>query len=231
MNWVLLSFAVITPMSTSIGLAFTRREYALRQVSQVRSSLLSIYSANIYWDWDEVKYKETTTSSVKKGNDDDRSKSIVAAPSSSPPPNIEVTVVGGRKSRVHVIDWEEFADEVLTEVLQLCIDLTSMLTLPNITRARHRVTSVGKREAKEINIVSFRLHRKIHVHLVQLGLFCERLKRHGLLPNEATRIRQWECDATDGIGKVNFRLILVHMNSILLKNKELIYLLFSFFVK
>ena len=199
MNWVLLSFAVITPMSTSIGLAFTRREFALRLVSQVRSSLLSIYSANIYWDWDEVKYKKTTESSVK-GGDDDGSKSTTAAPS-PPTTEIEVSIVGGRKSRCHKIDWEEFADEVLTEVLQLCIDLTNMLTLPNITRARHRVTSVGQREAKEINIVSFKLHRRIHAHLVQLGLFCERLKQHGLLPNEATRIRQWERDATDGIGK------------------------------
>jgi hypothetical protein len=51
MNWVLLSFAVITPMSSSIGMAFKRREQALEHLAVIKSTLLNIYSAHACWDW------------------------------------------------------------------------------------------------------------------------------------------------------------------------------------
>jgi hypothetical protein len=51
MSWVLLSFAVITPMSASIGMAFSRREKALEHLSVIKSTLFSIYSAHACWDW------------------------------------------------------------------------------------------------------------------------------------------------------------------------------------
>ena len=38
MNWVLLSFAVITPMSASIGMAFARREQALVHLAVLKST-------------------------------------------------------------------------------------------------------------------------------------------------------------------------------------------------
>ena len=51
MNWVLLSFVVITPMSASIGMAFSRRDQALEHISVLKSTLVCIYIAHASWDW------------------------------------------------------------------------------------------------------------------------------------------------------------------------------------
>lgn len=51
MNWVFLSFAVITPMSASIGMAFVRRDQALFHLATLKATLLNLYSANACWDW------------------------------------------------------------------------------------------------------------------------------------------------------------------------------------
>lgn len=51
MNWVLLSFAVITPLANSISMAFTRREKALTCIAVLRASLVQLYLAHSIWDW------------------------------------------------------------------------------------------------------------------------------------------------------------------------------------
>lgn len=51
MNWVLLSFAVVTPITAVIGMAFTRRENALRDLANLRATLLQLYIAHAIWDW------------------------------------------------------------------------------------------------------------------------------------------------------------------------------------
>jgi hypothetical protein len=51
MQWVLLSFAVITPLSAAIGMAFNRREAALIQISEFKATVLNLYSAHVCWDW------------------------------------------------------------------------------------------------------------------------------------------------------------------------------------
>lgn len=51
LDWVLLSFAVITPMATSIGMAFSRRERALAHLVAIRATVLEIYSSHACWDW------------------------------------------------------------------------------------------------------------------------------------------------------------------------------------
>jgi hypothetical protein len=51
MNWVLLSFAVITPLSASISMAFSRREGALIAIAEIKSTIFNLYSAHISWDW------------------------------------------------------------------------------------------------------------------------------------------------------------------------------------
>ena len=205
MNWVLLSFSVITPMSTSIGLAFKRREKALAQLCIFKTTLLAIYSAHIYWDWDKVKYSTVSTAEMKNDDDDqavdDDRQQQTSTNTTATTNTVTTTTVGGRITQSQKINWEEYSNEVLNVILKLCIDITRMLTLPYSTRARHRVTKYGKKEAKTIDKISFNLYRNIHVHLVNLGLFCEKLKCHGLLPNEATRIRQWERDITEQIGK------------------------------
>ena len=51
MNWILLSFAAISPVSSAVRFAFGRREAALVQMAVLRSSLLDLYSAHAEWDW------------------------------------------------------------------------------------------------------------------------------------------------------------------------------------
>lgn len=52
MNWVLLSFAVVTPISAVIGMAFSRRETALRDLADMRSTIMQLYISHAIWDWD-----------------------------------------------------------------------------------------------------------------------------------------------------------------------------------
>ena len=51
MNWVLLSFAVITPLASSVSMAFARREQALSCIAVLRATLLQMYLAHAVWDW------------------------------------------------------------------------------------------------------------------------------------------------------------------------------------
>ena len=43
MDWVLLSFAVITPMSASIGMAVAQREQGLQHFAMVKTTLWNLY--------------------------------------------------------------------------------------------------------------------------------------------------------------------------------------------
>ena len=51
MDWVLLGFAVVTPLSLAIGIAFRRRERALIDIARFRSFSYQIYLAHSLWDW------------------------------------------------------------------------------------------------------------------------------------------------------------------------------------
>lgn len=162
MDWVLLSFAVITPMSASISMAFTRREQALQHLASVKTTLWNIYSAHACWDWSKPGKPETG----RAGCD---------------------------------IDWQEHGDRVLLAIIQLTQDLTRMLTLPNSSRARHRVTPCGEEESHKIMNVRLQLHRSIYRRVNDLTSLCEIFKLQGLPPNEATRVRQWERNVTERI--------------------------------
>ena len=52
MNWVLLSFAVITPIGAALTMAFSRREMALQQIAILHSTFLELYTSHAIWDWD-----------------------------------------------------------------------------------------------------------------------------------------------------------------------------------
>jgi hypothetical protein len=90
------------------------------------------------------------------------------------------------------VDWLDHSDQALTEIVRLTHDLSRFLTLPNSTRARHRVLYFGRKEAARTNKVGFELFESSLVHLGKLSALCEIMKREGLPPNEATRVRQWE---------------------------------------
>eukprot|EP00585_Thalassiosira_rotula_P004703 CAMPEP_0196139210 /NCGR_PEP_ID=MMETSP0910-20130528/6572_1 /TAXON_ID=49265 /ORGANISM="Thalassiosira rotula, Strain GSO102" /LENGTH=554 /DNA_ID=CAMNT_0041399911 /DNA_START=94 /DNA_END=1758 /DNA_ORIENTATION=+ len=51
MDWVLLGFAVITPLSLSIGIAFRRRERALVEIAKFRSFAFQLFLSHCIWDW------------------------------------------------------------------------------------------------------------------------------------------------------------------------------------
>lgn len=50
-DFILLGFAVITPITVSIGLAFRRREQALYEIRRIRSCCFQIYTSHGIWDW------------------------------------------------------------------------------------------------------------------------------------------------------------------------------------
>lgn len=52
MDWVLLGFAVVTPLSLTIGIAFKRRERALIEIAKFRSFAFQLLLAHCVWDWD-----------------------------------------------------------------------------------------------------------------------------------------------------------------------------------
>jgi hypothetical protein len=70
------------------------------------------------------------------------------------------------------------------------------------------VTSAGKKESAEILAIMFKLNRSILVRMCRLSKLCEVLKREGLPPNEATRIRQWERFVSEKFGKYDIVFVL-----------------------
>jgi hypothetical protein len=143
MNWVLLSFAVITPITSSIRMAFSRRELALTQIATLRATFVELYTAHAIWDW---------------GKESGRKKSNV--------------------------NWVHHSDEVMQEIHGICKEVTRILTLPSFTRARHKVTYFGKKEAHQAEDVVRRLETSINKRFGRLAELCEIVKYEGLPPNE-----------------------------------------------
>ena len=161
MNWILLSFAVITPLSSSIGMAFQRRDLALNHMASMKATMLHIYSAHVCWDW---------------------------------------ALASGKKGRSSDYDWLGHSDTVLELYLQLSHELCRLLTLPTSSRAWHRVTSRGRREAAMTEKVLMDLQVSISDHICHTTQLAEKVKYQGLPPNEATRLRMWERIVSERIG-------------------------------
>jgi len=53
MDWFIVGFAVVGPMSASLTMSFNRREAALMSFSQIRSYAYHIYLGHALWDWDD----------------------------------------------------------------------------------------------------------------------------------------------------------------------------------
>jgi hypothetical protein len=58
MDWIVLGFAVVTPLSVTITLAFRRRERALYEISRIRSFCFQIYLAHAIWNWDSGRGRD-----------------------------------------------------------------------------------------------------------------------------------------------------------------------------
>jgi len=100
------------------------------------------------------------------------------------------------------VDWLKHSDEAFMDIMGIASDLTRLLTLPDVTRARHRMIRQGKNDAKRIADIQDRLHESIVYRFGRLAILCEVLKREGLPPNEATRVRQWERIVMENVEKL-----------------------------
>uniref|UniRef100_A0A7S1FQA0 Uncharacterized protein n=1 Tax=Corethron hystrix TaxID=216773 RepID=A0A7S1FQA0_9STRA len=155
MDWFLLGFAVITPMTMSISFSFGRREEALKQIAIFKSFVYQIYLSHATWDWYD-----------KKGN-------------------------SGREE--HHFDSLDHSDDVMRKLLSCADELFHFLTLPTMSRARHRVTTMGRKEAERTVETSYSLYDSLYTRkIVHISHSTEILKAIGLPGNEAARIRQWE---------------------------------------
>jgi len=65
MNWIILGFAVVTPLTVTITLAFQRRERALYEISRIRSLSFQIYLAHAIWDWNSGKGRNNAMNNEK----------------------------------------------------------------------------------------------------------------------------------------------------------------------
>jgi predicted RecB family endonuclease len=90
------------------------------------------------------------------------------------------------------VDWLKHSDEYLAQILSLSSHLERYLTLPNSSRARHKMLKVWQREAQETLAVAAHLYEEIIDRLSTMAEMTEITKREGLPGNEAARIRQWE---------------------------------------
>mmetsp|Transcript_15333 Transcript_15333/g.31153 ORF Transcript_15333/g.31153 Transcript_15333/m.31153 type:complete len:426 (+) Transcript_15333:169-1446(+) len=53
MDWVILGFAVVTPLSLSVNMSFRRRERALIEISKFRSFAFQLLLSHAVWDWEK----------------------------------------------------------------------------------------------------------------------------------------------------------------------------------
>lgn len=51
MDFILLAFAVTSPIAAAIGMAYQRRERALIAISDFRSFSYHLFCAHAFWDW------------------------------------------------------------------------------------------------------------------------------------------------------------------------------------
>ena len=174
---VLLSFAVITPLSSSITMAFTRRENALKSLATFRSAVYNLYLAHASWDWSEAHKKKGRRGCVENNED--------------------MKTVYGEQSKDNSndakIDFMHHSETTIRQLIHLSDALYQYLMLPTATRARNRVTAKGRKESKQILSCGRSLFTlNVNGRMILISQLCEALKHRGMPGNEASRIRQWE---------------------------------------
>ena len=81
-------------------------------------------------------------------------------------------------------NWLEHADSALAVLLGIGEEMALFLSLPNVTRARHKVTPSGKKEATDVMNLGTDLYDSILERMGRLSLLCEILKEEGRYPSK-----------------------------------------------
>lgn len=171
---VLLSFAVITPLSSSITMAFNRRERALEQLATYRSSAYQLYCGNASWDWSEAHKKPGRRGCEENEGD------LAAVRGESGREQEQADEQGGGRS----IDFLQHADTTLTHLVHLSDALHKYLSLPTASRARHRATKLGRREAAEVSTTGRQIFcSEIYGNMTMISQQSEALKYRGMPGN------------------------------------------------
>ncbi len=222
---VLLSFAVVTPLSQSISMGYQRREVALKALATFRAAIINLYIAHASWDWTEyskgkgrrgcVEHEEEDEEEEEEcieDNDDgnidnvekktknvdlDKTNIDIDSNDQTKRQSSHSTSSPPKSRNPKPIDWLDHSDTTLRHLIHLSDSLCQYLTLPTATRARHRVTNKGQSEADTILSTGQQIFTSSTVgRIVALSGLTEALKYRGMPGNEAARMRQWEQTAT-----------------------------------
>jgi hypothetical protein len=79
MDWALLGFAIVLPLSAIVRFAFVRRERALSSIMDIKSNAMYIYLAHATWDWDEGKGRAKSAKNFLKHSDNALEELILIA--------------------------------------------------------------------------------------------------------------------------------------------------------
>lgn len=177
MDFILLAFAVTSPISAAIGMAYQRRERALIAISDFRSFSYHLYLAHAFWDWSpggraaaNVDWLEHCDAVLAQliGMGDELARFL-----SLPTTSRRYVCVRNR-------DQHGYRKRSLSHFI-------------DIPTSRHRMTKSGRKEASRTTEVAYYLLESITTQrMTRLLLYSERLKKIGLPSGEVSRIRQYE---------------------------------------
>eukprot|EP00586_Coscinodiscus_wailesii_P005059 CAMPEP_0172488142 /NCGR_PEP_ID=MMETSP1066-20121228/17538_1 /TAXON_ID=671091 /ORGANISM="Coscinodiscus wailesii, Strain CCMP2513" /LENGTH=393 /DNA_ID=CAMNT_0013255177 /DNA_START=657 /DNA_END=1838 /DNA_ORIENTATION=+ len=188
MEWILLTFALILPISASIRFAFNRREAALNHIAAFKSNAFLIYTAHAHWGENRTtsSARDDATSRKETDANNDHDGGNTHHPSSE----TTSTTTAPRRQHHHL----HHSDKTLTQLILIGDELCRFLTLPTSSLSRHRILRAGRREASVTMEASYLLFDSLLATRVsRLTVLVEDLRvSRGMAATEASRIRQWE---------------------------------------
>jgi hypothetical protein len=96
------------------------------------------------------------------------------------------------------VDWLEHCDAVLAQLIGIGDELARFLSLPTFSRARHKMTRRGRREATQTVEVAYHLLESMTTQrMTRLVLYGERLKDVGMGGAEAAAMRDYARKISD----------------------------------
>lgn len=164
LNWTLIAIALVFPLTMTLTETFRRREAALKELTNLKVSLLSLVMAHCDWDWYTIPQGKEP---VRSGRSDPASKE------------------GGRLSPSH-------SSELLAVAFRF-IDFTyTVLSAPRVSQAQHFYTAHGVEQRCRVLRVQNKLDDCIVSLVHEISKFGEGLKAAGLPAGEKSRLTAFE---------------------------------------